>query len=112
LKKGSFSFENTPEDAKNLWLSKSDSVYAYIEWIKTGGALIENKEGRFPVEELYRYYTRYCDKHDRDPVDPRMFTIKLKKFGFTIKRPKNIATLYGYILRKDILEKMLEESEI
>jgi hypothetical protein len=26
------SYENTAEDAKNKWLSKSDGVYAFMSW--------------------------------------------------------------------------------
>jgi phage/plasmid-associated DNA primase len=113
LKKGSFSFENTPEDAKNLWLSKSDSVYAFMNWLKTGGALIENRDGRIPINDLYPYYTRYCEKYERDPVAQKDFTSRLKKLGYMIKQPHGYSTIYGYILRKDIVEKLLkgEESE-
>jgi P4 family phage/plasmid primase-like protien len=111
LKKGSFSFENTPEDAKNLWLSKSDSVYAFMNWLKIGGALIENKDGRIPINDLYPYYTKYCEKYDRDPVAQKDFTSRLKKLGYMIKQPHRYSTIYGYILRKDIVEKLLKEEE-
>ena len=111
LKKGSFSFENTPEDAKHLWLSKSDSVYAFMNWLKIGGALIENKDGRILINDLYPYYTRYCEKYDRDPVAQKDFTSRLKKLGYMIKQPHRYSTIYGYILRKDIVEKLLKEEE-
>jgi putative DNA primase/helicase len=109
LKRGSFSFENTPEDARHKWMSKSDTVYAFMEWLKSGGALIETPTGRVRVDELYEYYVKYCDYIDVEPVEQRRFTMRLKQLGYTIKKPQNYSTLYGYSLNGERLRKLLEK---
>jgi len=113
LKRGSFSYENTSEDAKHIWLSKSDSVYSFMRWLETGGALTKDPSGRIKIDELYKYYTRYCWIFDRDSVAQNIFTRKLKEYRYEIKRPHNVSTLYGFRLDERKLEEMLrrEESE-
>jgi putative DNA primase/helicase len=108
LLRGSFSYENTPEDAKNKWLARSDSIYAFLLEFKEGGALVEDKWARVEVSEVYRYYARYCELNDMEPVEQNVFTRRLKELGFTIKRPKNISTIYGYKLDVGKAEELLK----
>ena len=108
LKRGSFSFENTPEDARHKWMSRTDTVYAFMEWFKSGGALVENPTGRVRVDELYEYYVKYCNYIDAEPEEQRQFTMRLKELGYTIKKPKNYSTLYGYSLNGERLRELLE----
>ncbi|NAZ13509.1 MAG: hypothetical protein GU359_05085 [Desulfurococcales archaeon] len=111
LKRGSFSYENTSEDARHIWLSKTDSVYAFMRWLETGGALIKDPSGRIKIDKLYEYYSRYCDIFDRDPVAQNVFTMRLKQYRYEIKRPHNVSTLYGFRLDEKRLEEMLREEE-
>jgi len=111
LKRGSFLYENTSEDVRHIWLSKNDSVYSFMRWLETGGALIKDPSGRIKIDELYKYYTRYCWIFDRDSVAQNIFTTKLKQYGYTIKRPHNVSTLYGFRLDERKLEEMLREEE-
>jgi P4 family phage/plasmid primase-like protien len=104
LERGSFSFEDTAEDAKNKWMARSDVVFAFMEWLKAGGALVEDRSAKVEVSELYRYFTRYCELMDKEAADPRIFTLRLKALGYTIKRPKNVSTLYGYRLDVKVAE--------
>ena len=115
LKRGSFSFENTPEDARHKWMSRSDTVYAFMEWLKSSGALVENPAGRVKVDNLYEHYVKYCDYIDVDPVEQRRFTMRLKELGYTTKKPKHYSTLRGYSLNgerlRELLEKLYSEGE-
>jgi P4 family phage/plasmid primase-like protien len=108
LLRRSFSFEDTPEDAKNKWLARSDSIYAFLLEFKKGGALVEDKSAKVEVSEVYRYYTRHCELNDIEPVEQNVFTRRLKELGFTIKRPKNISTIYGYKLDVGKAEELLK----
>jgi putative DNA primase/helicase len=115
LKRGSFSFENTPEDAKHKWMSRSDTVYAFMEWLKSSGVLVENPAGRVRVEDLYEYYVKYCDYIDVDPAEQRHFTVRLKELGYTVKKPKHYSTLCNYSVNweklRELLEKLHSEEE-
>ena len=111
LKRGSFSYENTPEDAKIKWLSRSDSVFSFMMWARSSGALVEDLTGRIPVESLYPYYTRYCGVRGLNPVRQEDFTKWLKSHGYNVRKPGNISTIYGYRLRADVLEQLLRGEE-
>jgi len=115
LLRGSFSYENTPEDAKSKWLARSDSIYAFLLEFKEGGALVEDKWARVEASEVYRYYARYCELNDMEPVEQNVFTRRLKELGFTIKRPKHVSTIYGYKLdvgkAEEILKRKAGEAE-
>jgi phage/plasmid-associated DNA primase len=111
LKRGSFSYENTPEDAKIKWLSRSDPTFSFMMWARSSGALVEDPTGRIPVESLYPYYTRYCEVRGLNPVRQEDFTKWLKNHGYTVRRPRNISTIYGYRLKAEVLEQLLGREE-
>jgi P4 family phage/plasmid primase-like protien len=104
-----FSYEDTLEDAKFKWLSRVDSVFAFMEWAKNTGVLKPNQSMRIPIDKLYNIYTRYCDYQDRDPVEQRVFTPRLKRLGYTIKKPKNISNLAGFELDESLADRLLSE---
>jgi phage/plasmid-associated DNA primase len=113
--KGFFSYENTPEDARRKWMSRSDTVYAFMEWLKSSGVLVENSAGRVKVGDLYEYYVKYCDCIDVGPLEQGHFTVRLKELGYTVKKPKHYSTLYKYSVNweklRELLEKLLSEEE-
>jgi len=111
LKRGSFSYENTSEDVRHIWLSKTDSVYSFMRWLETGGALIKDPSGRIKIDELYKYYTRYCDIFGRNTKAQSTFTKRLKQYRYEIRKPHNVSTLYGFRLDERRLEEMLREEE-
>jgi phage/plasmid-associated DNA primase len=111
LKRGHFSYENTPEDAKIKWLSRSDSVFSFMVWAKSSGALVEDSMGRISVETLYPYYVRYCEVRGLNPVRQEDFTKWLKSHGYEVKKPQHKSTIYGYRLRADVLEQLLRREE-
>jgi phage/plasmid-associated DNA primase len=111
LKRGYFSYENTPEDAKIKWLSRSDSVFSFMMWARSSGAIVEDPAGRIPVESLYPYYVRYCEVRGLNAVEQREFTRWLKNHGYNVRRPKNVSTIYGYRLKAEVLEQLLRKEE-
>jgi phage/plasmid-associated DNA primase len=111
LKRGSFSYENTPEDAKIKWLSRSDSVFSFMMWARSSGAIVEDPMGRIPVESLHPYYVRYCEVRGLNAVEQREFTGWLKKHGYNVRKPKNVSTIYGYRLKAEVLEQLLRREE-
>jgi len=111
LDRGAFSFENTPEDAKFKWMSRSNSVFAFIQWLRSNKALIEDPAGRVRVDELYRYYTMWCQVNGRNASRQNEFTIELKREGFKIKRPEKKSTIIGYRLDTETLNKLLGEED-
>jgi phage/plasmid-associated DNA primase len=111
LKRGAFSFENTPEDAKIEWLSRGDSIFSFMLWVKSAGALVEDPTGKTPVENLYPYYSRYCEMRGLNAVRQEDFTRWLKNHGYNVKTPQHKSTIYGYRLKAEILEQLLREEE-
>jgi len=111
LERGHFSYENTPEDAKIKWLSRSDSVFSFMVWAKSSGALVEDSMGRIPVETLYPYYVRYCEVRGLNPVRQEDFTKWLKSHGYEVRKPQHKSTIYGYRLKVDVLEQLLRREE-
>jgi putative DNA primase/helicase len=111
LQRGRFSYEDTLKDAKFKWLSRVDSVFAFMEWAKNTGVLKPKQNTRIPTEKLYNIYVKYCNYYDRDPVERRAFTLRLQSLGYTIKKPKNISNLVGFELDESLANKLLSEEE-
>jgi hypothetical protein len=111
LKRKSFTFENTGEDAKLKWMAKSDPIFSYMEFLKRSRALVENPSGRVRVKTLYTYYTRYCNIVSENTVKQADFTIRIQQLGYRVETPKNISTLIGYTLIEDKLREALEKLE-
>jgi phage/plasmid-associated DNA primase/DNA-directed RNA polymerase subunit RPC12/RpoP len=111
LRRGRFSYENTAEDAKIIWMSRSDTVYAFMEWAKAGGALFETPSGRTPIDNLYPYYVSYCELSDKEALEQKDFTSRLKNLGYTVKRPKNVPILLGYDMNAEKMEALIKKSK-
>ena len=111
LDRGAFSFEDTPEDARFKWMSRSNSVFAFIQWLRSNKALIEDPAGRVRVSELYRYYVAWCQVNGRNALGQNVFTIELKKQGFEIRTPERRSTIIGYKLDTEALNKLLGEED-
>jgi P4 family phage/plasmid primase-like protien len=111
LQRGRFSYEDTSEDARFKWLSRVDSVFAFMEWAKNTGVLKPNQIARIPIDKLYNIYTRYCDYQDRDPVERRAFTLRLQSLGYSTKRPQKKSVLVGFELDESLANKLLSEEE-
>jgi len=111
LQRGRFSYEDTLEDAKFKWLSRVDSVFAFMEWAKNKGVLKPNQNARIPIEKLHNIYVKYCGYQDRDPVERRAFTLRLQSLGYSTKRPQKKSVLVGFELDENLANKLLSEEE-
>ena len=109
LNKKSFSFENTAEDARHKWMSRSDSIYAFMEWLKSSGALIEYPGGAVLVDDLYSHYTKYCKILDIETSNQASFTKRLKELGYVIKTHARIPRLKGYMLIEEKLREAFQK---
>jgi P4 family phage/plasmid primase-like protien len=107
LERGSFSFENTAEDARIKWMTSVNTVFGFIEWLKGLNALVKDNAGRVRVKELYTYYTRWCEVNGRAPVAPNVFTMELARLGFETKAPHRERQVIGYRLERGIVEQAL-----
>jgi P4 family phage/plasmid primase-like protien len=107
LERGSFSFENTAEDARIKWMTSVNTVFGFIEWLKGLNALVKDNAGRVRVKELYTYYTRWCEVNGRAPVAPNIFTMELARLGFETKAPHRERQVIGYRLERGIVEQAL-----
>ena len=108
LVRGFFSFENTERDARHLWLSKSDSVYAFVDWAMQNKAL-EKAGYKTAVRDLYEIYVKYCEKSDIEAKAQALFTKRLKELGFSVTTHAGTSYLSGYRLDKGKAETLLKQ---
>jgi len=89
LRRAKFSFEETAADYKEIWLRKTDSVYAFNQDMFEG-KLIDSlgykaeKDENAKVEAgfYYQLYVKYCDIEDREAIAKKDFTLRLERIGF------------------------------
>ncbi len=84
--RGSFYGEGTATDYKELWLRKSNSVYAFISIGKEEKWLEEGENKKAMSSELYGLYVRWCDIEGREKVTHKTFTEELERLGYTSKK--------------------------
>jgi phage/plasmid-associated DNA primase len=108
-----FSYENTLEDARHIWMSRSDSVYAFLTWALRTGVLYKNITGRTVImDDLYPIYTKYCEAMDINAVPSNMFTRRLrelKQFKFDIKVISQKKVLVGYSTNHELAREELRK---
>jgi phage/plasmid-associated DNA primase len=114
LQRGSFSYENTAEDAKSIWLAKADSVYAFMEWLKSQGLLKKAENMLIKIEALYEAYSRWCEALEEESVDQTRFTKRLKQLGYSVVKRQRYSYLKNYIFDKEFalqaISQMIGES--
>ena len=86
-------------------------MFAFIQWLRSNKALIEDPAGRVRVSELYRHYTAWCQVNGRNAMRQNQFTTELKKLGFEVKMPKRRSTIIGYRLDVDALNELLGKED-
>jgi phage/plasmid-associated DNA primase len=108
-----FSYENTPEDARHIWMSRSDSVYAFLTWALKTGVLYKNITGKTVItDELYSIYTKYCAAQDIHAIPINMITKRLKElkqFKFEIKSYGTKKILVGYSINQELAREELRK---
>jgi len=88
-----FSFEESEQDYRELWLRKTNSIYAFISDLLSGKLeeTLGVKGYRDPNSKedrdyVYNLYTAYCDLEEREALSKRDFTIEMEKLGFKLVR--------------------------
>ena len=108
-----FSYENTADDARHIWMSKSDSVYAFLTWALKTGVLYKNITGRIVIkDELYPIYTKYCEARDINNVADITFTKRLKElkqFKFNLRTVSHRKVLLGYSINHELAREELRK---
>jgi phage/plasmid-associated DNA primase len=108
-----FSYENMPEDARHMWMSRSDSVYAFLTWALKTGVLYKNITGRIVIkDELYPIYTKYCEAVDINNVADIVFTRRLKElkqFNFDLRTVSHKKILVGYSINHELARQELRK---
>jgi len=78
-----FSFEESPEDYKRVWLRNVSSVYAFMEDLLAGkipGYRAKlDPEGAVEKDTLYNLYVQYCNNEDLEAVEKGKFTKELER---------------------------------
>jgi P4 family phage/plasmid primase-like protien len=109
-----FSYENTAEDAKNKWLSKSDTVYAFLSWAIENQTLRKADGIITKVSNIYETYVSWCKAYGEDPIAQNRFTMRLKQLGYEVINRGGKSYLKSYALdkerAKELLEKEVEET--
>jgi len=82
VREGRFSFEESEVDYRELWLRETNSVYAFIKDMLKEDVLVEDPDSRVRTEDLYKLYTEYCKREDRDPLSKNLFTVELQRLGY------------------------------
>jgi putative DNA primase/helicase len=84
-----FSFEESEADYKEIWLKKSDSVYAFLSDAKRLGVIEIVETEKTETGALYEEYTKYCEMEDVEPVSKKTFTERMESYGFPLTRSAN-----------------------
>jgi len=110
-RRGYFTYQYSPEEVYVAWMSRYDTVFAFVNWARGNNVLVREPTARVRVSELYPYYVRYCIRNEKNPVPQRTFTMRLKNLGFIVTRPRDVSTIIGYRLDTELAEKLLPHSE-
>ena len=99
LKRGSFTYEGSALDYKELWLRKVDPVYRFIQEMIEQGVYVKDPDGKVERDKLFEEYQQWVDKkntedeEDLPRLNKRQFTIAMEKHGF---RRVKIGSRYYY----------------
>ena len=87
-KRRMFSFEESPEDYKEIWLRNANSVYAFLSDLMRIGVdnVIAEKDPNAKVEtnQLYSLYVKYCEEQERESLAKAEFTKELERLGYPL----------------------------
>jgi phage/plasmid-associated DNA primase len=111
LQRGVFSYEGTAEDSKNLWLAKVDSVYAFMEWMKSSSLLRKSENVSTKIENLYEVYVNWCEVVGEEPVSQSQFTKRLKQLGYAIVKKHGYSYIKSYALGKEQALEMINKMQ-
>jgi putative DNA primase/helicase len=103
-----FSYASTIEEVKNIWLSRINTIYGFINWVKKNKLLRPATGMPTFTDVIYNIYTRWCEANDKMPETQANFTKELKRMGFAVVRDRSgRSKVKNYILDADAAEKLV-----
>jgi len=120
IQHGGFDYEQDEKEVMDVWLSKTDSVYAFVSGsIKEGIITLDPKNADLwvPRVDLYRLYRSYCLDQGFRGVGAKSFARKLRDyFGITTTKKnvngKRIRAFAGISLNVSTEERLMPEDNI
>jgi putative DNA primase/helicase len=101
LETHSLKFESTVEDAKLLWLQKSDSTHLFLDELCARG-----QDYFITIPRLFSKYNEFCKDRGMTPFSDRKFNSKLEKLGLSRTQKKvdkvNMKVWFGVTLRSEL----------
>jgi len=86
LKRGKFSFEDTPQDTKEVWRRRVRPVYAFVRTMLEqgydGARLVEDPNGHVRRDDLYELYVKWAEAEEVEVVRKDKFTKEMEKLGY------------------------------
>jgi len=76
IKAGCLKQGGSPEEAKEMWLYESDSVYRFKQT-----CLVRDIHATIVKQDLYSRYISYCEERENPPVSQKEFSIKMQRLG-------------------------------
>jgi phage/plasmid-associated DNA primase len=84
-----FSYSSTAEEVKNIWLSRVNTIYGFLQWAKNNSLLKPAQGMSTYIEAIYYIYTRWCEANDKQPEPQAAFTKELKRLGYIVVRERS-----------------------
>jgi len=115
-----FDYEQSEREVMEMWLSKTDSVFAFINAsIKEGIMTLDAKNADLwaPRVDLYRLYKSYCVDQGFRGVGTKSFARKLREyFGITTTKKnvngKRIRAFAGISVDESAKERLVQEDNL
>jgi len=112
-----FDFEQNEKEVMDIWLSKTDSVYAFVSGsIKEGIITLDPKNGELwsTRVDLYKLYRNYCVDQGFRGVGRKSFSRKLREyFGVTTVMKnidgKRVRAFVGIAIDESVKEHLAQE---
>jgi putative DNA primase/helicase len=110
-----FDFEQSEKEVMDIWLSKTDSVYAFIhDSLKDGVITLDPRNGDLWVarSDLYRLYRSYCVDQGFRGVGRKSFARKLREYfgiGTMLKNVhgKRVRAFVGIAVDEHVVEQLV-----
>jgi putative DNA primase/helicase len=114
-----FDFEQNEKEVMDIWLSQTDSVYAFIhDMLKEGVIMLDPRNADLWVSrvDLYKLYRNYCVDQGYRGVGRKSFARKLREyFGITTVRKningKRVRAFVGVTIDEHVKEHLTQDSD-
>ncbi len=99
------------EETKSIWMSKSESISAFVET-----EVLVRPDGMLKTTHIYAEYKNWCVEHTEKIMSDRMFFAKLEGLGpftkgFSKENNKTIRVIRGLTTRKIVEKENIEKGQ-